>query len=332
MSDKLLSSKTYWNAVVQLAHEYDVDIDACVEQVNAREHSQYVPFADLKVLIEKVIFATSLPWLGLVLGPRLVISSHGSVGFALSSCRDLAECFQLISQYDQTRVQFLDVTGEHSGDSFQLLIREKCHWEPVRQPIFETMVIGMLNMIAYVVGDKVGMCRIGFPFPEPEWSERYKALYQCEYFFNQASCFISIPSSLLSVPSISYDERSLARAKEQCDQELSSLREMDTLAQTVRNLITEGERYTLSIDAAAKCLNISTSTLIRKLKKEDTSYRSIVEEIKKARIISLLCNSTQSVESIAFTVGYSDASNFGRSFRRWYGCSPSEYRHRFKKK
>ena len=33
-------------------------------------------------------------------------------------------------------------------------------------------------------------------------------------------------------------------------------------------------------------------------------------------------------EEIGYSLGYSDSANFGRSCRRWFGCSGSEYRRR----
>lgn len=330
MSSSYLSSKTYWNAVVQLALEQGIDVSSFSSRVAGKEFEQYVPFSELKALVEAVGNRAAQPSLGLELGPRLAVSSHGSVGYALSSCRDLNECFQLISQYDQTRFQFLGIKGELLGNDFQLTLIEKCDWQPVQQTLYEAIAIGTLNVIAYVVGDKVKQCRVHFPFAKPQWFNRYQRLYHCEYLFDQSACRIFMPAALLSVASISFDQRSLTRAKEQCDQELISLRQMDTFQHAVRSWLEEGGRYNLNIEEVAKHFNISISTLIRKLKRENCSYKSILEEMRKTRASNLLRDSNCSVEAIAYEVGYSDVSNFGRSFKRWFACSPLAYRQRYK--
>jgi AraC-like DNA-binding protein len=326
----LLSSKTYWNAVVQLADEQGVDVSLLVQGMSGVEHSRYVPFGELKALVEKVSEDASLPWMGLTLGPRLAISSHGSVGYALSTCKDLEACLQLVSQYDQTRFQFMSIEGEQGADSLSLSVTEKCDWEPVRQILQEAIVIGILNVIAYIVGDKVGQCKVYLPYPEPQWSKRYQAIHDCDYIFDADDCRIVLPLALLSVPSISFDAQSLMRAREQCEQELRALQNKHTLSEAVREWIEEGERYSLNIDQLAAHFNLSVSTLIRKLRQEKTSYKIIMEELKKSRASRLLQETAYSVEAIACIVGYSDVSNFNRSFKRWFGSSPAVYREQFR--
>ncbi len=46
------------------------------------------------------------------------------------------------------------------------------------------------------------------------------------------------------------------------------------------------------------------------------------------RARQLLRESSQPVDIIASSLGYSDASNFSRAFRRWQGMTPALYRRR----
>jgi AraC-like DNA-binding protein len=42
--------------------------------------------------------------------------------------------------------------------------------------------------------------------------------------------------------------------------------------------------------------------------------------------LQLLGNTTMKIEEVAAHLAYTDAGGFVRAFRRWQGCSPSEYR------
>jgi len=128
------------------------------------------------------------------------------------------------------------------------------------------------------------------------------------------------------MPSISFDAKSLEHAKQQCERELQQLKNHTSLAQAIRDYLEEGACYAATIEEVAGFFCCSTSTLIRRLKRENSSYKAIVEALRKQRALELLGDESRSIESIAHQLGYSDVSNFSRSFKRWFGCAPGAYR------
>ena len=73
-------------------------------------------------------------------------------------------------------------------------------------------------------------------------------------------------------------------------------------------------------------LALSARSLRRKLEQEGTSYRDLVEEERRQLALQLLRSTAMKIEEVAAHLGYTDAGGFVRAFRRWQGCSPSEYR------
>ena len=69
-------------------------------------------------------------------------------------------------------------------------------------------------------------------------------------------------------------------------------------------------------------------TLIRRLKRGATSYKAILEDVRRTLAVDFLLHSEMSVASIAYRLAYHDPSNFGRAFRSWFGISPGQYRAR----
>ncbi len=91
-----------------------------------------------------------------------------------------------------------------------------------------------------------------------------------------------------------------------------------------------GERLTLSALAARH--NISPSHLSH-LFKEVSGYAPM-EYLQNCRITAakrLLANTDLPVNEIVFTCGFSDGSNFSRTFKRQTGVSPTEFRKKYKK-
>jgi AraC-like DNA-binding protein len=100
-----------------------------------------------------------------------------------------------------------------------------------------------------------------------------------------------------------------------------------SLTARVRRLLVEGlGQTTLTPDAVAQRLEISTRTLSRRLAEENTSFRRILDEARCQFATALLHDRSLSVGDIAFFLQYSEPAAFHRSFKRWTGQTPRGFR------
>ena len=76
----------------------------------------------------------------------------------------------------------------------------------------------------------------------------------------------------------------------------------------------------------ARTLNLSSRTLDRYLDREGVRFRAMANEVRHEKACALLEAGELSITQIAYELGYSDASNFTRAFRRRAGMSPAAYR------
>ncbi|MCP4878674.1 MAG: AraC family transcriptional regulator [Gammaproteobacteria bacterium] len=81
-----------------------------------------------------------------------------------------------------------------------------------------------------------------------------------------------------------------------------------------------------SIDLAAEIAGISVRSLQRRLHQFQTTYSELVDRIRFDRAARLLRDPDLKIMDVALAVGYDDASNFARAFRRIGGMSPREFR------
>jgi len=84
-------------------------------------------------------------------------------------------------------------------------------------------------------------------------------------------------------------------------------------------------------EAAAKHLNISVSTLKKQLSVEDTGFKKILTEIRMEKAEILLKDDSLSISVIAERLGFAYTNNFTRSFKRWSGFTPLQYKERSNK-
>ncbi len=113
-----------------------------------------------------------------------------------------------------------------------------------------------------------------------------------------------------------------------CDQLMDDLQLRVGLVGKVREHLLVNLARPTSFEAIARHMNMTTRTLSRKLRDENASFRSLVEELKARAAIKYLRDTDLTVGDIASALGFSDAANFRQAFRRWTKCAPSDFRSR----
>ncbi len=119
---------------------------------------------------------------------------------------------------------------------------------------------------------------------------------------------------------------------------LAGIKKIDQLQEEVADADNEFlekviEKITLNIeetdfnsDELAQALGISQRQLYRKLKGiTGNTVHEFITKVRMNQAEELLRNSDLSISQIAYKVGFSEPSNFSRTFSKHFGCSPSQY-------
>jgi AraC-like DNA-binding protein len=133
--------------------------------------------------------------------------------------------------------------------------------------------------------------------------------------------------ALCRKPNASANHESYHLALQQCESMLARLQTREPDYRTrLKKMMLSRPPGTLSEEEAAATLFMSKRTLARKLKRENSSFRQIREEVLSRQAASYLCDSQMSVEAIATLLNYHDTASFRRAFKRWFGLTPDQYR------
>ena len=95
--------------------------------------------------------------------------------------------------------------------------------------------------------------------------------------------------------------------------------------QTLCRLLPQGEPKR---ERVAQALHLSQRTLQRRLQEEGTSYQQLLDDTRRDMAEQYLQQPGLTLLEVAYLLGFADPSNFFRAFRRWFGCTPNEYRAR----
>lgn len=101
----------------------------------------------------------------------------------------------------------------------------------------------------------------------------------------------------------------------------------DELLERIHRVIEEHiESTDLNVDFLGKQVGLSRVHLYRKLKQlVDKSPSDIIREMRLKRAAQLLLQQKISVSDVAFRTGFNDINHFGRSFKKYFGSSPTTY-------
>lgn len=99
----------------------------------------------------------------------------------------------------------------------------------------------------------------------------------------------------------------------------------DSLRQAIASFLPRGNPH---ICTAAEAAGLTTRTLQRRLNEAGYSYSHLLEEVRQEQARQLLEQTDAKVVDVAFELGYTDAANFTRAFRRWNGVPPQQVRGR----
>ena len=95
-----------------------------------------------------------------------------------------------------------------------------------------------------------------------------------------------------------------------------------TLLAAVYDLLLERVCDPPSLDEAAAAFGISAATFKRRLAQEGTHYQAEVDTVRRHECLRLFRNARHANADTARHLGFHDAANFRRSFRRWTGVTP----------
>ena len=264
--------------------------------------------------------------LGLIVGQRTRIADLRDLEQLLSPSMTLRAALVLlvrtISLYNSGEVLALCCRSDQAILSHDFRFREAAGRR--HGDVFTLMVI--IDVIRLAAGpgwrpEAVSLCT-----SEASRKNLYEDALQTAVVFGPNRWAIFFDRQLLDEPLRYF--RSLRRAaanhpREQLRRAAPADDFAGSLRQVILSLLPQGNPH---IGIVARVANLSTRTLQRRLAQANISHSRLLGEARLQMALRLLRQPEIKITEVAFELGYSDASNFTRAFRRWTGSSPQATR------
>ncbi|WP_137888745.1 AraC family transcriptional regulator [Pseudomonas sp. 2FE] len=283
-------------------------------------------FIDFNLLASVALLRCNEPALGLVLGQRLNVSTHGILGYAVLSSANLGKAIQFALKYYRVLGLAFELEMVEEGERVELRASESMPLGALSRFAAEGLLSSLHSIAHFLVGEAMQGVEVGFAYPAPAYAARYREVFGAAVSFEQPYHRMSLPKAYLERPMALANPATVQMCEQQCEALLASLDVQDGLLTRVRRLLLARPGDFPDLGSAAEALHTSGRSLRRHLSLMGTSYQQVLDEVRKRLALQYLTTTHLPLYEIAYLLGFSDPSNFRRAFKKWTGKLPSDYR------
>lgn len=307
--------------------------------IDPTEIEQRTEFSAIKFgqLYQRIMWTAQDESFGMVSGGRVPNGTFRMMCHAIIHCPTLERAIYRCSAFYEicrgTKVKpYLVRKGRYAKLSFAPVssvpgkeVREMLHNEA--PAIVRTGLSMWHHFISWLIGSRLDLKAAYFTFPWQEDSYHYETLFQSEIKFDQHDNAIVFPARFLDYPIIQNDESLRAFLQTAPYQLIVMVDNDQSLRSQVKAML--GKDFSRELPGAEEVafkLNMSVSTLRRRLADENSSYQKIKDDCRKKAAINYMDSPQLSINDVAALMGFDEPSAFFRSFKKWTRMTPGEYR------
>lgn len=272
------------------------------------------------------------PHWGILMGQRLNLASHGLLSLAVMNCSSWDQVLDLMVKFKNLVTALFYVEKRETKDSVFLLLRPEFSRDLLTQKFIECFFLaiyqGITSLASFrelIVSGEADF-RIYLQHQAPEYAEiSTNAFHQnIEYGHwcyalkvNKTYLQSPINNSNMSNPVITNNMVTLLKGQ---------MQQMPVLTGELHALHNLFRQQIFSLEACARALHTSATTLKRRLKQADSSFNQELKIYRCEQAHFLLMYSEISQDDIAAQLGFQDTGSFRRFFKTEARMTPAEFR------
>ncbi|MGM0564496.1 MAG: helix-turn-helix domain-containing protein [Pseudomonadota bacterium] len=281
-------------------------------------------------LIEALSGKLNLPTVGLYFGESFAFDYIPEMETFLSTCQTPRQALRVLKWATPLLAPFISL--ELQEDDEHGVVRAIIDVDnviPARsRAVVAEALFAIVNKFGRVlVGESFGLKSVEFAHPLLADEAEYREVFSCPVRGGAERNRASIAQSVLdrqlqsSMPEL--NRQAQAMLEKRLDKFNSSL----LFSERVYSLMYQSpELLTAGLEEVASHFNMTGRTLQRRLQQEELNFQQVLDRARFKRACDLLQDSGNSIEQISDALGFSDRRSFTRSFSRWSGFTPSQYR------
>lgn len=279
-------------------------------------------------IVSRALDLTGDPALGLKVGKCLNLFEYGVWGYAIMSCATAGEAMSVALRFWELNGALVDLSMKVKDGGLVWTITPALNQEDERLVRFsvEEFLSTLAAACRFLFGRDMTLLTLKLAYPEPSYGDLYREMAACPVCFSAGENSLVIEPSMADWPTVTGHLDMKTACESLCEELMRKLTRSDTLIETIRHRLIQSMGRFPKAEDMARQLAMSPRTLYRRLGEKDTSYQTILDEVREDLAKSYLAHTHLSIDQISDLIGFTETTTFRRAFKKWAGVSPSEYR------
>ncbi len=315
-----------WKLIEAYGHDpealyFDVGIDPDLRN----KPGARIPYTLVNELWAKATEIIDDPCFGLMAHKYWHPSYFHALGYAWLASHTLRDALNRFVRYLRIVSEKIFLKLEEDPDGLTLVLSYELLGMRVPAQIDMGMAMS-IHICRLNFGEDLKPVVVNFMHPEPPCAEKYFELFKTAVRFSadrdsMTYSFADVDRYLMGA------NPQLARLNDQVMIEyLGKLNKDDIIDRVTAAIIDMLPSGGIADEKVAETLNMSVRSLQRRLKEVGSTFRTLLEAVRKDLAATYVRDPEIELVEVAFLLGFSDQSAFSRAFKRWAGKSPSEAR------
>jgi AraC-like DNA-binding protein len=298
------------------------ELDAAqIADVDARmSHAAVLAFWDQAVRV------TGDELLGLHLGAEVRPAAFDALGYVFRTSATLGDGLRRLAQYHRFIDDALTLAVEPQGRWARVVVSGP-RSTLVSRPVAEFQLAALLQAARAETGaPDLDPVEVQFAFPASAPALEYQRFFRSPVRFSRAHNALVLARGDLDRRMQGAEAELREVLERRVRDVIARLPAVASLSGRARSVVVEQlARQRPTASELGRRLGLSERSLHRRLRAEGTSFREVLERVRREHSERYIRDGVPLIET-AFLLGYSDASAFHRSFKQWTGRTPDQYR------
>ncbi len=305
-----------------------------IEPETVRSPDAYIPVETYLRIQDEAAEYVHDPYFGLHMGEFAQPGSWSILGYLMMNCKTLGEAFEKSGRYQRIIGNMIDARVEIGLGKLHAVYFTPPHAPQMSRHCFESTFSSSVRLARTLSGLPLNPLEVTFIYPEPESRAEYERIFNCPVHFGRKDNSMTLDMRMGNLPVRMANPALLEHFEKYAQDFIAQMgveppRDMernDATTQSVTKIILAHlDDESLSIEKVAREMAVSVRTLQKRLEAEGVVFSDLLRDIRQ-RLAKKYLRENYSVEQITYLLGFSEPSVFRKSFKKWLGVTPREYR------